>query len=147
MDKDIMNIGSCNVLNCVFGCGDFIRYCVCVEAALTSWSVRFRRTSSALKVIVNLQYWHILDREDGMTWFKRGIKEATYVKHEKLILNSTGELRFHLSNIYDAALNLLFRRFHNHSHLDSRDQNQVNHLSWTKDSNDPQEWWEGHWFT
>jgi len=62
---------------------------------------------------------HILDREDR--WFKRGVKEAIYAKLEKPTLNRF--FRYHLPSTYNAALSVLPRQFHNHSHLGSGDQN------------------------
>ena len=59
----------------------------------------------------------ILDREDR--WFERGVKEVMYVKLEKTPLNRGGGLRYHLLSTYNAALSLLPRQFHNHSHLGS----------------------------
>ena len=60
---------------------------------------------------------HILDREDR--WFERGVEEAIYVKLENQSLNGGGGLRCHLPSTYNAALSLLPRQFHNHSHFGS----------------------------
>ena len=59
---------------------------------------------------------HILRREDR--WCERGVKEAIDVKLEKTSLNGGGGL-----STYKAALFLLPRQFHNHSHPGSCDLN------------------------
>lgn len=65
---------------------------------------------------------HLDLREDSNVykvdrWFER--EENAHVSREKAKLNSWGVLRFHIADIYNAALNLLPSWFHNFSLLDS----------------------------
>ena len=70
-----------------------------------------------------------------MAW-KRNKRYRPCETWKKRALNSGSGIMCHLSNIYNAALNLLSRHFHSHPHFDSCERN-ISHADQVKAWNPP----------